>query len=388
MQAIVIPLRVSGIGTAQRQIQQLGQNMARLSGSGRVGVGGGMPAGLRPPPLPPKAARTPPTTAQRLQNAILSTRIGVGANGLQIAPLVGRLLPLLGKFAGPIGIAAAALTTLAQITNQASENLREFRNAMLTGGGSATETALSRALGDSNGELAREFARTISSGGIAASYAARAGISDPGGELFGDVNKTKNLLKWAEALRKMSQVDAIRAARATGTEELLKTRDISKRAFEQLKQTAILQAQVNSPDKVRAAANFNAQLDRAKMNFESVTNIIGSHFMKAATPILQLVNGIAEAGIKIANSPLGKVLMNILNPLAGALGAVNDAMNPPEKENATKQNTEALRELAQVLRNGVYGGGERARSAIPRQWSGYNSDAWAREAMNLGAFTL
>lgn len=432
MQAIVIPLKVAGIGAANRQIQQMGKNFARLNqqakitaqirgGVGSVGTGGGggaitvpkppplaktqrmnraqlagMPSwwnpnlpGSKPPPLP-KAQQS---FGQRAMSALYTSRIGAGG----LMPLVGKVA---GLFGGPMTLAVTAATTairaMADITNQANENLKAFSGAMMTGGGSAAQTAIGRALGDTTGQMAREFSRNISSDPFAAGSAARAGIFDPGGDLFGDTNKTKNLIKWMDALRKMPEDQAIREARRTGTEALLKNLYLSNKTYDALTRTAAIQEQIYSKQRIRAAAEFSAQIERVQMNMESLTNVVGSFLMKSATPFLKFVADMSDHAVKFADSPAGRA------GLAGGFAASNPALfailkifeklfptnDKKSGESAQSANTDALKKLTAAIQSGIYGGGERARGAVPRGWMGAGENKWAGQAASLGAFNL
>lgn len=56
---------------------------------------------------------------------------------------------------------------------------------------------------------------------------------------------------------------------------------------------------------------------------------------------------------------------------------------------ATQENTRASQEMTRLLKEGMYGGAERARRALPAAWSGaFLRDHWTSGALRAGAFGL
>lgn len=435
MDAIEIPLRVTGVGKANATINQVGSRLADMSRQGQItlnmrGGGGGGGAGGRGGGTPTAAfdaaqmarkqakfgadlaiARmkgyggdatetgvyqfqqqqrvqraTPKTIAQQIKDAFMTSRIGMGGG---LMPLVNRLVPIVMALPLPLKIFAAAaylggraLKSLTNAAMEAAQAIREFRGAQLTSGATAAEQGQLGGVGGVAGlsgqqmaDMARSFSRAISTGGVAAGYASRAGIYDPGGEIFGDVNKATNLLKWADALTKMSDAEAKRAARVTGTEPLLFWRDINGGLRETIKletaRSGLLKKQGQIP-----SAQLQAHAFRINNAIEDIKQSFGNVFL----PI------IAAGAEKIANIAQWLADAFSANWILKLLGI--DPRKLENKNRSLDANTEAIKEMAQLLKNGIYGGGERARGAIPSQWLGSGPQNWARQAANLGAFTL
>jgi hypothetical protein len=62
-----------------------------------------------------------------------------------------------------------------------------------------------------------------------------------------------------------------------------------------------------------------------------------------------------------------------------------DAVN---HKTALEHNTQAVERNTQTIREGMFGGGERARGAIPNAWKGSNSSMWGSQIARLGAFAM
>ncbi|MBA2689226.1 MAG: hypothetical protein H0U63_00295 [Burkholderiales bacterium] len=288
---------------------------------------------------------------------------------------------------------------MGQAAKQAADNINDFRAAQLTSGGTGAQTAQLRSIGGVTGvdmnQMAREFSRTISTDGIAAGIAGRAGIYDPGGELFGDNNKAKNLLEWADKLAEMSQSERTRAARLTKMEPLLKYADMSQKVRDQMKNDSLQSESIMTPEAVRNAANFNGQLIRLNTAFSDLATILGKEILPVLTTGIEAVTwavrGFNDALQKPPLSWLAKMVIG--GAVGGAQAGAQMAGGKPAgvkdpQVAASEANTDALRQLSQLLKNGMYGGGERARGAVPGAWKGMNQGEWQGQAMNLGAFTL
>lgn len=328
----------------------------------------------------------PPSLAQKLMSAVMSSRVGFGAGGVQLMPLVNRILPLLGT---QVVAATTVIGGLAAAAKAAADGLTSFRDAMLTSGGTRAETAqlgtLGGAIGLSDQQMARmahSFSDSISQGGTAAGFAGRAGIYDIG--IFGDTDKAKNLLKWAAALRQMSDAEATRAARATGTEDLLKFRDLSDSTFRQLYKDAIERAQEFSPERVREAAQFNAQMGRLQIAF--------SDLMVSLSPLIRLFAYLTEFVTFVVRSIESLFdFTDIIDTLNGDPGGKKRKAREAaqeKRESALDKNTAALKEAAAAMKAGIYGGGERARATMPGKLSGFNAHQYIGPAMAFGALSL
>lgn len=318
----------------------------------------------------------------KVQRLLSSSRFSIGKGGeMNLMPLLGQFTSLFGEFAGPVGLATGALTLLYQTTQQAAQSMRDFRQAELTGGGDRYETAqaqvIGRVLGMDGKAIAsdsRSFADRITTDPAAMAYANKYGISDTPG-INGRIDKVQNLLKFADALRTMSDPEAIRAARATGTEDLLPLRDLSPDTYAAMRDVARAHAAPMSKEALRARANKDASHALFGQMTDDVKNGMG---------------GVLERGVD-------GVRDFILSKLG--LGSVVDHRNedlkrvPSNQEtehtSAIHQNTQAIQGLNQLLRGGIYGGGERVRNAIPEAFNGagWNTRQLRAQAHALGAFS-
>lgn len=420
MDAIEIPLKISGIGRVNREINEVGKRLANLSQAGamRLGGSGGMGSAAGRQSRPPAAidrnklmrqvtkfgadlqiarnrgyggpateaglysfqqqrriqSSQPKSLLDRGKDAFLTARVGAGG----LMPLVNKLMAI-----SPAAVAATTgLSLVGKIAGDAAESLRAFRDSQITTGGTGTQTALLAALGI-DPKLARSFGQRIATDPMAGGFAARAGIYNPGGEIFGDTNTATNLLKWVEALRKMSDIDARRAARITGSEDLLKYRYLSQDTMNQLGRDAAQTSRIRGPEQVRAAAEFEVQMGRLGTAFDDLKVQLADGFIPIVTGAVKVIaDAVRWFNEVFGGNGVGAGKTDIFGNRYGS----GNAKNPQIQ--ALDANTASLRELAGILKDGIYGGGERARGAIPAGWTGQWYDKWSKNAIGLGAFEL
>lgn len=350
---------------------------------------------------------------KRLGSVLSSSRfsVGGGGGGPSLMPLVGQTLKAIGPeieavlgvgaemLAGPIGIAVAAIALMSQMANAAAESLTAFKDSMVTSGGSGSEVAKLNAYGAAAGVsdtagLSRQLADKLAGNGQAAAFGQQAGIHDFGGA-YSDLDKAKNLQKAIDYMLdpRTSDVQALRFARVEGLEAFVKMRGISADTLQNLDAAAALNDRAHSPQDMKNAAEFNAQLAIASTNFDTITTSLGSSFIPLFTDAIALFNDFAP-GINstiIALKPLIDLLLSVtpagmlatLHKEIEAMRKMMDGGN--DKKQAEQEHTEALKEHAAALKNGTYGGGNRARGALPAAWGGSNAKNWDSEARKLGA---
>jgi len=313
-------------------------------------------------------------------------------------------------FAPLVAAVTATVVAIGLMTKAAIDASSAMMKIGLTAGGTGAQTAqlsiLGNVLGADMGELSRKFADEISKGGAASGFAAQAGIFHHG--TFDTTNVAQKLLAWMKYLDTLSPEEAMRRARTTGTEALLPYRSLSKQTKNTLDMDAnvrstvidsktqkdMLEMQVAFARIQEAGVNvavalvkiFNSTYDVTGMlnrfadelNIAALQLTVWNDYVRAATA--QLNNGSADEKLQIA-SDLIKDQMNLTN-----------AQNGRDEKHKTSldQNTDALHRNTDAMaqRNGTYGGGERARGAIPPKWDGVNSERWLGEARRLGAFNL
>ena len=332
----------------------------------------------------------PPDFMQSLRTFIRSTRFGAGG----VSPLIGRGVDLLTsgtgmspKAAGALSIAAvgagAAITIMTKAAKLASERLLQLSDIRYSTGSTPGQAAQLRqmgmALGVDMGGMAKSMAAALGSDGYAQMAGARLGVSNPmGGTPYGNLNEGGDFLKAVEGLRKLNEPDAIRTARALGIEGALPLRDMNENQWQQLKQTA-----GPTPDDTAAAMAFNVELAEMTTELQKLATII----LPAITFVLRLMNGSAIID-PLSQTKMGK-MVGAFNPFKMAPG------HTPKGEPHTvalNENSKALKELGlqmSKLRRDFFGGGERARGAIPAGLRGDAlRDSLRSNGLKLGAFNL
>lgn len=365
-----------GVQSAQVRLQQqqirLQQQMNRASGGGSGGRGGAGGGG---------------SFGQNLQRAIYSSRVGMNPNGgVSLMPLVGSLATLLGPEFAIVALgAAAAMKTLSAAAEHAATTIMAFRGAYFTGGGTQSQTAqlagIGAALGMSPGAVAgsaRAFKDEISSNGIAMGAANRMGIHDYG--VFDTTNATQKLIKAIDALRGMTEQEAIRTAREIPSlEPFLQTRDLDEKTWKELKR------QFEGLATPEASANaMKLNLEMAKLNVEMAK--LGAKVLPWVTEGIKFINSI------LSPNPNGKPGAGFINSTPGFPGSdkfkSKDPLRVDPLKDAVDKNTAAVEGNTQAM-NGIYGGGSGVRGAIPSGWaSGIQWNHLRGQAYNLGAFSV
>jgi len=333
-----------------------------------------------------------PSFVDKIKDVIMTSRVG-GGGGLM--PLAGKALGLLGP---EIAVAAAGVKLLWEAAQAAAESLISFRQAMYTSGGTASETGRLKALGAATGvQDTAGLSRTLSdalktSEGAAAGQ--RAGIRDYGGNLSGPVDKATNLLKLMDFIgdkNKTTDEEAIRIARALHVEELLIYRDVSDTMKQRIKIAAMENQLAHTSGAANAAADLNAEMGILQLKLDTLAVEAGPALIHFATSVIDELLTLGEVlgwltkpiialidlSEKLSVSGLFKQFLDIFD---------SGSKNTQDHRDAVERNTDALNSnTAAALRNGTYGGGERARGAVPSSWGGANSRNWNQETHALGA---
>lgn len=325
----------------------------------------------------------------KFMDVLKSSRFGVGSGaGGSLMPIVGQTMELLGPMAssllGAVGIAYTAVKLMADAAQDAAKSLSEFRASMFQSGGTAGETAQLKGIGTLTGsdgaDMARALANHLSQGGQASGFGASAGIHDFG--TFDRTDKATNLLKMADYIRAIkSDEEAIRVARVEGVEPLLKLRDVAENVYQDFKKAEQMAASVRTPQDIRNAADLNAEMARFGMEADT----LGTRLKESLIPGIQDLYSIGANALHAINdeaTKLGKWWQDMMGVPA------NHRDGQTDHADATRENTAALRENARALKDGTYGGGQRARNAVPAAWGGSNAHNWSGATARLGAFNL
>ncbi len=362
---------------------------------------------------------------QLIRSAISSTRIGVGSGGLSIMPLVGRMWQLLGR-AGPWGAAIVAAGTavmgFTEMVQNAAKAAGSFARSALTSGGTPTETAALNGLGGAIGgvdmsRMAREFREAIAYDPYAMNYASQAGIKGVGmPSVFGDQDTATNLIQWAKHLRDidktMGRPEAIRQARATHTEGMLPMLNLSDSMMKNLAKDAKSHGAIFDSAAMSKSADFMASLSRVG---DAFTNLLMSISKPVLDKITSFFNGLADTLNNAAtwingHQDLIKLIADFFSAIFHAatfnfkaafddvknMGVdINKLMNPTKPDGgedklkkALDDNTDATYAQMNGMRQ-IFGGGERARGAVPARLKGMAfSEGMRNNSIQLGAFAL
>ena len=331
---------------------------------------------------------------------------GIGKGGAPgLGSMLADLLPIaeLAELANPIGIAIAGVTAMAAAASSAAASLTSFKESMITSGGSAAEVGRLSVYGSAAGvnnmaEIARQLADRLATNPAAAGFGASAGVHDLGGA-YSPLDKAKNLQKMIDHILdpNISEQQAARFARVEQLEMFLKLRGISAETRANLDAVGRLNSLTHGTTATKQAAEFNAEIAMLETNFDTISTSLGSAMLPTMTSAVKLFNQLAP-GINstvIALEPLVKLLM-MTTPF-GAMAAISDLIERINKSMDNKPHTAAMdRHTAAMdahgaaLKNGTFGGGERARGALPAAWGRGNAGNWGGGggATLLGAFNL
>lgn len=397
MKAIEIPIVATGIGRFKQDMDNVGRIVAGLPNKAKIGMSvgrSGAGRGSIEADLPGKQAKRtqknqPKSIGRQIFDAIKTSRVSIGRSGVQIEPLVNKLIPVFTKM-NPAAVAVVtALGLLGRAANEAAGQIGRLRDAQITGGGTARDTGRLKSFGGAIGlseeemaDEARQFQEKTASDGAAASYASNAGIHSIPGP-YGKLNAAEDLIKWIEHLRKLPENEAKRAARATGTERFMKFRDISEGTWQGLKRDGEGWARSLTPENTRGAADHEANASRLKGNAERAGSSIGRWIMGFFDPVL---GWLADSAGRAADTLEGYGA-GMFDPKQ-AKAKPTPGVNSDPKLDAMRQNTEAIQGLSRALKEGAWLGGKQVSGAVPGAWTLGTAGVWGSMAPSLGAFKL
>jgi len=364
--------RASALANAQSLAQALAQK------------GNFSPMNQMLPHVMPKMAQT---LGQKIKSAIMTTRVGAGAGGLQVAPLVGRLAAL----HPAIAVVTGALAGMGLALNRAKDAALGFAGLRATLGGSPQETAAAKSAAASLGldpNATSQALRDAIQSGAGASYAAQAGINQVGGP-FGDNNYSKKLIKALDFIINAPDFDtARRRAEGLGIPDAaagwyMDPKD--KKGFGKSGKPV-------SPEDIRdqlryakAMAEFNSAVDRFNIK------VVGP----LASGVASMLNGITNVVevLSVFGKQIGQLiggLPTLWGQFAAFFERLRDAMgwgsgtksvkDSLDKNTASNDN---LRQSVDKARE-VIGGGQRSRGAVPNKLRGEWINGATIQALGAG----
>ncbi len=354
------------------------------------------------------------TQAEKLMDAVMTSRLGFSGGKMQVMPLVnklasaglidpqkiiaeverfaniGAMVPMITKLAIPAAIAAAGVVAGGQLVENAASSMRAGSGAYWTAGGNSAQTGQVAALGGFIGltaqqaaEKAVEFGERLRGGGYGAAYMRSKGIMDQG---VYTVNKATNYLKAIDEIRNIkNDVDAIRVARDLGMTSELQYRDLSSSTYNRLKRSM---GDYGSPEERRQEAEYRA-------NKEIFGNFWNQFVREAGGKFMGGVNAVMSGDmLKTPGSPQWMSAMVNMANMAGLVGPMPiNLKNPYDKAGGDpiKENTQALKDLGRVMKDQAeqMGGGPRSRGALPAaQRYMQLENSMQSQALQLGAFHI
>lgn len=356
------------------------------------------------------------------QDMLATSRVAIGPNGqLQLMPLLNRMVAAgmnpsvggilnlaqstkgaggvvsaagaggaggvggIGNLAG-VGVAAAGIAALAAAAMIAKTRLLDYANTMASTGATGTEAARGMRMGAGLGidfaGRATAFQGAIGSPGAGMAFARRYGIN-PFANAYGagDQDYGGKFIKFLNVIldpKKVSDREAMIAARATGTSDLLYARHASKSVRKDLLAS---QERAYRPEEIQRAADAQIKMNLAMHDFQSQIAELGMVVLPYVTTLIKGINDLLHPD-KIKGQE------HVTDWGYGKYG------NKPDKEDPGKVIDRAANKMAAAVDkfsgvvDGMYGGSQRARGAVPGGWGPQAFDAQMRgQGINLGAFT-
>lgn len=339
-------------------------------------------------------------------------------------------------------IAGAAVGAFSHAVREAAEHLGELGEAARQSGGTSQQVGFLAGLGIGGSEqidLANKLAEGLATKPWQIMYGQGAGIGDIQGP-HGNVNRLDAVAKLMEHLRGLRDRpdEQLRQARAFGVEGELgrinvggdvekaqdalgkllgaignsnaatQANDLTQAwgllqeswralidafgvgAFEPIKNGLL--ALGDALRKVAEFFNANPQIARfIGQLFESVMKgiaalmTVGMRFAQAMQTIHNTFADLFNALPNLLESKFPGIGQHL--PRMPTLDFNFDAMQ--QNTNAVNENTQANQEVTRMLREGLFGGGERASRALPSAWQGaFLRNHWTSGALRAGAFGL
>lgn len=326
---------------------------------------------------------TPTTTADRIWDAVGTSRIGVGPGGA-VMPLVNRLGGILGGLSASSGLAIAGIALLGATAKASAERIREYGPAQSMTGGTAGDVSGLAAHGIDPSRmagLAAAFRQRISletADPYALGAAAELGIRPQLGRNFGPQNEARMLNEALDRLHQLGPGDRqLRLARQLGLDAELDSINVSDDIWRKQQEDAARRSEGLASGS-QVARDMEASRNRLKNAWEGATSPIGKWWAGVERWFTDdLADTLSEGRVPFTNFKT--------NP---SRGTDSSAVKTPAVQ-ATEDNTRAIREWSKMMGRMV-GGGSRADAAFPIGLRGnfMAINAAARGAITKGAWKL
>ncbi len=257
-------------------------------------------------------------------------------------------------------------------------SMRNFADQQIGLGSSAGDTGFLRVLGQAFGLNPAQAARGAyqsSLSGMGAIANIRAG-NPIQYDTLQPVDYGKRLINLVQELVEINRREGYQAARLFARQANIE--DFLKIAFlEPSQQQAFLEM-------IRRQSDAGGPFARAQIRFQAEAALLFDHIQQKLTPIATMALDLGT-----------KILRNLFNFGGVALPEGTTSVSKGGGPSGMSANTRAMRDLADELRRtreGIYGGGRRARSAMPGAygigWGGFIPDALRSHTVRLGAYSI
>lgn len=404
-ETIAIQIELKNFAQAMSQLRQVAQAVRAIPGSagggGRGGGGGGSRGGG-------SIGGAGASMQQKVMGMFMRSRVGIGGGaGMQMMPLARDLAAIFGPEAAIAAVIGTqmvqavtnAASALSDMAKQAAGAGLEFARMQMLSGGTGGQTAYLKSfdslIGGNTNALANALAHELSAGGYATAIGARYGIRDVG--FAGNPNRADNMERMIDAVRKMSDAEYQQAAyvsdvvRALGPNRLLSDQRIMRQSVT----SHFITGPIHDKQFQENSAEFTAALGGISQAFNNFMTATIKPFLPSIIRFLDmLTDGINGVALMI-DAHQGQI-QGFLEMLEGLFTGHMDLAAKGFKElttNTVVQNhTRAMERHTDALeasvREGTFGGGERARGAIPGKWNGINTKYYIGSSAALGAFNL
>jgi hypothetical protein len=299
-----------------------------------------------------------------LENFQVAQGIGNAAHASRAlgAALVAGSAGLAALTAGVVGLTAAVTTAVREI-----EDFARTTNAL---GGNGPVANVGREFGAAFGfnpvSVANKILGASMAGGIGTAAALRLGTGPTPPELAlsgNPIDKAAVLDRALSAISNMPKQLALATLQMAGLDqELGFFIELSKKDQEAFRQYSLERAKEFTPERIQAIAHFNMELQKLKDSFSDLGINIGMKLVPAAQTAVDTMGAVAKhpvPGFFGLPGMIAAALMELLE----------------QSKKAQQDNTEALNrnsdQLAQIM-FGSFGGGPRARAALPAAFGPYN----------------
>lgn len=343
--------------------------------------------------------------AKALKNLIYSTRVGVGANGVSVMPLVGNLVKMMAQL-GPegevaavgLGLLVSQIVLMAAAVQKAAAYGKEFASAYFAGGGSMSQTSGLVGIGAAAGigpeqiaGMAQSFNQSIQSSPYALAQAQKNGFGPNYNGSFGNINDTERFLNGLKYILRSDISDDVARRTAKGNElqQFLWMRKASSGVVEGAMNAATA---MQTPKLVQKQVDAQILLNTAMSQSQMLLVMLGNDVLPTANKFLAYVVDNFQTiayWAKLAEATLLPI-MNWLETLANLLpnsGGDNikkKAQLDAEQTKATRDLTKSMDNVARVLTNDrqVFNGGPNAGNAVNKQY--WRGTAANRAAIHMG----